>query len=273
MAKPGGFVAYKRGFIEHAGGFIAHERGSPPHERGSTYDGVRSPGDAARGAPLAHPTAGDARGSVPFVGDRMAGAEAAKTLLKEDERLRKKIVAHAYTLTRNVQAAKELAQEGIVKAIDPEDSPWDPEKQPSLLNHIGSLMNSMAWNRRRGEERHPATVYKPQKDQRPDPAPMALERMTDAEDVARYEDWLDRLRERLAGDTLALDKIRLVYEGIEDASVQAERLHCSVQEIYRANERIAYHAELVKKEATRRRAADPAGAPDPEHGETAEADE
>ena len=97
--------------------------------------------------------------------------------------------------------------------------------------------------------RHPATVYNPKKDQRPDPAPTALERMTTARTLDGYRYWMDRLRERLAGDTLALDKIGLVYEGIDDANLQARRLRCSVKEIYRANERIAYHAELVKRDA------------------------
>jgi hypothetical protein len=61
--------------------------------------------------------------------------------------------------------------------------------------------------------------------------------------------WLDKLLIRLAGDEIALGKIELMRDGIDDAAVQAERLGCSVADIYRANERIAYHASIVKRAA------------------------
>jgi|HubBroStandDraft_4_1064222.scaffolds.fasta_scaffold686389_2 DNA-directed RNA polymerase specialized sigma24 family protein len=51
--------------------------------------------------------------------DPVAGARAAKELLERDERLRKKIFLHAYSLTRKVADANELAQDGIARAIDP----------------------------------------------------------------------------------------------------------------------------------------------------------
>jgi hypothetical protein len=183
------------------------------------------------------------------VGDRIAGADAAKKRLREDERLRKRIFAYAYKLTGNLPDAKELAQEGMAKAIDPEDSPWDPDKHPKLLDHIGSLMNTIVANKRRGHRRHPATPYDPKDDLRPDPQPTALDRLVGAEDLNRYRHWMQLLLVRLAGDGIALGKIELMYDEIDDAAEQAARLKCTVDDIYNANRRIAYQVEIVKRAA------------------------
>jgi hypothetical protein len=134
----------------------------------------------------------------------------------------------------------------MTKAIDPNDSPWDPEKQPSLLLHVGSLMNSAAANPRRGEKRHKAASYKPKLDTRVDPAPTPEQEIERAEDLVRLRGWLQDLFVRLAGDTIALGKIELMREGIDHASEQAARLGCTTKDIYRANERIAYHVDFVK---------------------------
>jgi hypothetical protein len=185
------------------------------------------------------------------VADAVAGAKAAIALLEREPRLRKKIFAHAYSLTRNLEDAKDLSQAAIAKAIDPEDSPWDPDKQPNLLFHVGSLMNTAAFNRHRGEARHRTVRYEPSKDHTVDPEPTPEERIEHAEEMARLQGWLDKLLVRLAGDTVALGKIELMREGIDDAAEQAARLHCSVEDIYRASERIAYHASIVKRAAAK----------------------
>jgi DNA-directed RNA polymerase specialized sigma24 family protein len=216
---------------------------------------------------------GDPRGTVASVGDRMSGARAAAKLLKEDARLRKKLLAHGYKLTNNLSDARDLAQEGMTKVVDPEDSPWDPDEQPSLFMHVGSVMNGLARNKRRGDARHPAEAYDSTDELHPQRQPTALERIETAEDLARYGRWMDILLARLSGDPLALDKIGLVYQGIEDAAEQAERLRCTVREIYRANERIAYHVGCVKREAPDGKPADPRGRaprPTPDGGPEAE---
>ncbi len=192
------------------------------------------------------------------MGDRKAGAEAAGKLLKEDARLRKKILGHAYKLTRNLADAQDLAQDAIAKACDPERSPWDRDKQPSLFLHIGSIINSDLANKRRAEERHPAEPYDDESRARLEPT--ALDRLIGAEDVATYRRWMARLRVALAGDDLALGKIDLLYQEIEDAAEQAAILKCTVDDIYLANRRIAYQVELVKKEAAAR---PPRHPPDP----------
>jgi hypothetical protein len=166
----------------------------------------------------------------------------------------------AYSLTENLADAGELAQEGMTRAIDPKESPWDPEKQPSLVLHVGSLMNSLAANRRRGEKRHKSVSYKPKLDARVDPDPTPEEQAERVEDLARLQGWMNDLLARLAGDTIALGKIKLMREGIDDAAEQAARLGCTTKDVYRANERIAYHVGLVKK-ASRAPGGRPQGQP------------
>jgi len=177
--------------------------------------------------------------------DPVAGAIAARELLEKDATLRKRIFLRAYSLTRSLADARELAQEAMTSAIDPAGSPWDPDTEPDLLFHVGSLMNSAAANRRRGERRHPFIHYKPEKDLRLDPAPTAEDLMVQEDDVAELERRMADLRDSLAGDDIALGKIDLLYRGIEDAASQAKLLGCSVTDIRRATERIAYQVNLI----------------------------
>ena len=192
------------------------------------------------------------------MGDRKAGAEAAIKLLEEDARLRKQILRHAYKLTRNLDEAKDLAQGAIARACDPERSPWDQEKQPSLFLHIGSLINSDVANKRRADERHPPVPYDDEVHARLEPT--ALDLVIRGEEVTLYRRWMARLRVALAEDPIALGKIDLLYQEIEDADEQAAILKCTVNDVYLAQRRIKYQVELVKKEAAE---SSPRHPPDP----------
>jgi hypothetical protein len=204
------------------------------------------------------------------MGDGVAGALAAHELLEADDDLRKAIFLHAYSLTRNLADAKELAQGAMAKAIDPAASPWDPDEQPSLKEHLGSLVNSAVANRRRGERRHPLVPYERDKDLRVDPTPTVEQRMVQEDEVAELKAEMVVLRTHLAGDTIALGKIDLLYRGIDDAATQAEHLKCTVADIRRANVRITYHVERIKEARGRTAPTAPesARAPEPTPSET-----
>ncbi len=168
-------------------------------------------------------------------------------LLASDETLRKKLFLYAYRLTQNLPDAKELAQDGMTAAIDPQRSPWDPDRQPNLLLHIGSVMNSLVANGRRAAGRHPFTPYDPHKDERADPAPTPEEQLLNAEVLAEFDRRLEELRARLTGDGLALGVLDLHCESVDAAAEQASRLGCDVMDVYRARERLTYHAKQVKE--------------------------
>jgi DNA-directed RNA polymerase specialized sigma24 family protein len=188
------------------------------------------------------------------MGDRVAGAEAARALLAGDRELRKRIVGYALTLTRDPHDATDLAQSAIAKVIDPNVSPWDPTTQPNLFLHVGSVMNSLVANARRAQKRHPLESYEAQADDaRPHPSgTLSAPAPDDDEDIRRLQGWMDDLLARLEGDDIATGKIRLHYEGVVDASGQAARLGCKVKDIYLANERIAYHVDIIRKAARAR---------------------
>jgi hypothetical protein len=185
------------------------------------------------------------------VGGEIDGAKAARELLASDERLRKKIFVFAYKRTHELNAAKELVHEAMIRVIDPERSPWDPTAQPNLLRHVGSVMNSLVANQRRADQRHPTVSHDPALDRRIDDAPSPEARLLEVEDrtetMAQLRFWMVELRARLEGDALALGKIALLYEGIDGGDEQAARLGCTRDDVYRANERIAYHVNLVKR--------------------------
>jgi DNA-directed RNA polymerase specialized sigma24 family protein len=185
--------------------------------------------------------------------DRIAGAGAARELLRGDAALRKKLFAHAYSLTRNEEDANDLGQQAMARVIDPDDSPWDPDKQPNLLLYMGSLMNGIMSNRRRGERRHPTSSYESASyESEPEPAaaePSGLERIERAEEAARMQRRVDLLRQRLTGDTLALAKIDLMVQGIDEVAEQAALLKCTVADVYAANRRIAYHVAQMRSAA------------------------
>lgn len=185
------------------------------------------------------------------MGDRVAGAEAARALLKDDRELRKRIVGYALTLTRDPHDAKDLAQAAIAKVIDPNRSPWDRTKQPNLFLHVGSVMNNLTANARRAQKRHPFESYEEAGDPQPHPAGTLPAPTGDDEDIRRLQGWMDDLLARLEGDDIATGKIRLQYDGVVDASKQAAALECKVKDIYLANERIAYHVGIIRKAASK----------------------
>ncbi len=194
------------------------------------------------------------------MGDRnVDNARAAAARLRDDEHLRKRIVAYAWKVTGNRADMRDLAQEAMARAIDPARSPWDPAKQPDLFLYLGSIINGIVRNRRRAEERHPVDLVDPKDVSRPDPRPSVLQRMIQEEENALYEFWLEMLIDRLAGDTVALDVLRLLQDGLDGAAQHAAKLQRQVEEIYAANRRIAYHADHVKKDYPNGRASNVQG--------------
>ncbi len=187
------------------------------------------------------------------MGDRIAGAQAARAQLARDARLRKQIILRAYAVTGNMADANDLAQQAMMRAIDPEGSPWDPAREPSLLVHLGSLINSRLANLRRGAGRHPVDPFDEAAVPTDQPGPEASILARDAR--AEFEAWLVELQRRLDGDGIALAKLDLALEGVDRAEDQAARLGCSLEDIRSAARRIAYHARIVK--SSRPRPAEP----------------
>lgn len=139
------------------------------------------------------------------MGDRIAGAQAARAQLARDARLRKQIILRAYAVTGNMADANDLAQQAMMRAIDPEGSPWDPAREPSLLVHLGSLINSRLANLRRGAGRHPVDPFDEAAVPTDQPGPEASILARDAR--AEFEAWLVELQRRLDGDGIALAKL------------------------------------------------------------------
>jgi DNA-directed RNA polymerase specialized sigma24 family protein len=145
--------------------------------------------------------------------------------------------------------AKDLVAEAVLVVSDPEKGrPWDPSRG-SFLQHLRIVITDLGRQQRRSAcERlwvPTENVEEIAFDPRPDPERAAAR----AEELDRLVRLAEELRRRLAQRserTLAV--FDLVCGGVERASDIAEHLGCPVEEVYDANEQIAYHAARINAE-------------------------
>lgn len=139
--------------------------------------------------------------------------------------------------------AEEIAQEAIRRFLDPDYASWDQQKEPSLLRHLGSIVNGLIRNRaqrvqRRGvaiqldEEMHTSSQSSP--DDRAAAGILASRSM-------------ELLRARLGNDDVCRQLLELQIEGTTKASEQATRLGLAITGVYNARRRLAGHVAAVRE--------------------------
>ncbi|MGH7271109.1 MAG: hypothetical protein ACREJ3_11825 [Polyangiaceae bacterium] len=164
-------------------------------------------------------------------------------------RVRTQIVRYATARTRSREHGEELAQMALTGAIDPQGSPWDPERDPDFARYlIGRVNGALASERKKLRLRaDPGIVamlwqriYRPAQT----PGDVAIER--------ERREGLDRrwraLRESFDGasDSLALRVLDQYEEGTIDAAAQAQALGADVCEVYAQHKRIARRARALR---------------------------
>jgi hypothetical protein len=171
--------------------------------------------------------------------------EAIRALLERRD-LRARLMRHAYARTRSVTDAKDFVQEAIKKVLEGK-YPWRPEKCPELVDHLGSVINSLVWNRTTSAARARERPLPPEHAERmvdgaPNPEQALIEREEARALSLRVQRWMLALRERLHGDDIALRVLDLFEQGVESAGDQAEAAQRSREDIDKARRRIGYHA-------------------------------
>src|SRR5260370_36736643 len=125
--------------------------------------------------------------------------------------------------------AEELAIEAIKQFLDPEYASWNPEAEPDLLRHLGSILNDGLNNsvRRKALELE-RPLDTPEANRVAGDDPSAQRRMIAREEAARA---IRLLSERIVGKELVENVLILELDGIDSASEQAKQLDRPVAEI------------------------------------------
>jgi DNA-directed RNA polymerase specialized sigma24 family protein len=140
-----------------------------------------------------------------------------------------------------MEDAQDLAFEAIRRALDPDYADWDPGAQPSLLRHLGSVVNGLIQNRTRSRALALASARKPETLDVVGPSPedgLSARQQT--------ERALELLSSRLGADAVARSVLALTLDGIDKPRHQAERLGAPVGDIYNARRRLDGHIDAVR---------------------------
>jgi hypothetical protein len=142
--------------------------------------------------------------------------------------------------------AEDLAGQAIRQFLDPDYASWNPEEEPDLLRHLGSILNGVLNNSLRrkalGVERPLDT---PEASRVAVEDPSAQRRVIAREQAGRA---IRLLSERIVGDDLVESVFLLELDGIDIPSEQAIELDRPVAEIYKARRRLGAHREAVRRQ-------------------------
>jgi DNA-directed RNA polymerase specialized sigma24 family protein len=190
----------------------------------------------------------------------------------------RRLTAFAFLRTqkRSWQLAEDLAQEAIVRLLDPRYLEWDPAREPDLYQHLANLVRGLASNRRRTRGAweiplSPAMIAKNTGEDAPDAgsvenaaeheedgparppvhgAPRALERGPEDQiirrDLARARD--ERVAARFAGDGEVLRVFALAKEGTTSLADQAEAMGITMGQVQNARKRLLRGLAAIEQE-------------------------
>jgi DNA-directed RNA polymerase specialized sigma24 family protein len=176
--------------------------------------------------------------------------------LKAQPRLMGFVVNVARKRVRTADQAEDFAQEATMKAIVRSRKTGEPKPPPvtasMVLLFIGSILNTLTFNKRRGDKRHPHSALDEADPKHQPEAAASPEQVLGA----HYEDaQLDRMETELRASLASEGKDReiplamfdLAAEGVEKNDDFAERIGCPVEAVERARRRIAHHGNRIRE--------------------------
>ena len=154
------------------------------------------------------------------------------------------------TLCHSEADAEDLLMDAISRVCDPSDRPWD-EARGTFRAHMRVVIRDLARDRRRiGAGRHEVLDEDEVRHAR-SPGQGSADLLSDAQDLDHLRRRGAILRARLADQPRAVAVFDLTCAGIDAPSEIAERLGCTVEEVYAANRQIIYHASKVPPDEPR----------------------
>jgi hypothetical protein len=147
-----------------------------------------------------------------------------------------------------LEEAEDVAGEAIRRFLDPEYAGWDPEREPSLERHLGSIVNGLLRNRIRVK----ATTHEVAHDFASSPVMAVVSSPApDPEDRAMDRSLARRAREllenELRGDEDAEGVFLLEIDGISEPKEQAQALGLPIAKVYKARFRLGLAREAVRR--------------------------
>jgi hypothetical protein len=171
-----------------------------------------------------------------------------RELLRNDPEIGRKLVGYAFKKTHDPTSTREVSQEAIARVLEGRGwHRWDPNRE-TLLNHLCDVVDSLVANENRRVSMKRETPMDEEDERKPDPAPSPEQQIDATEQLRRKRRLAARVMERVAKDPILPDMLKHEQAGIGTASELAGLLHCSVRDIYRARERLAYHRDEVLEE-------------------------
>jgi len=153
---------------------------------------------------------------------------------------------YALYLTRSGARAEELAAEALAISLDPERSPWDPNGETTLSEHVVKVVRGLmkAEARKKQVRSLPANAKLVADRLRP-PALRTDGRIRAQEEQARGEQRLQEVRASL--DPFKQQVLDLYGQGLSPAE-QAERLGVGERRVYEARRKIAERVRALPVE-------------------------
>jgi DNA-directed RNA polymerase specialized sigma24 family protein len=161
-------------------------------------------------------------------------------------RLRADLLRFACHVARSRQAADDLVQEALRRAIDPEGDLWDPDVEPLFAKHVMRIIDNIHRGERdkrevRLDPRNKATVEERTTRRSVTPEDAAL----DAEGDRSARKTLEAVRADLRDDPLALRVVELSENGVDRPAEQAAATGARIEEIRNARKRVQRAIEAV----------------------------
>jgi RNA polymerase sigma factor (sigma-70 family) len=173
----------------------------------------------------------------------------------------KNLLGYCIKRTRERARAADAAQEAIALVLAGKGwHRWvydgEGSHALSLLNHLSDVARDWLNTQRERAAHWRELAESPARDRQiADPQARTDERIEDLEEhddeMRLAQAVMDRLDERTR------EMLRLEQQGEHDAAALADRLGCTVKDIYRARERVKYHRDAVLEEDARRRRGEP----------------
>lgn len=175
-------------------------------------------------------------------------------ILARDAALREALLRYALRHTRHPQDAEDLFGDTLEAALDGKHAPWDRARHATAGAYLGSMMNGLARNRRRGaydrtraelDEQNPPPVASPAAT--PEGVLLLAGRERKRADIEAA------LRARLADKPLALAVLDWTAQHVEGNLALAEKMQCTVAQVVAAKQMIREKLAAIVAE----RASDP----------------